>query len=187
MNGLMGYWTRQLAVAIGVVITVVLWWPIRDLINGLLGGLAGWGLNYGLHGVTGITLDAYPAGVIGGLVVLLVTVALVSAPQIVLLALVRHILALYPGHAHSAVYWVVGAAGIMTAGTAAIGWMDSGRGDMVLDAAWAMSAVSFVGALVAVAWQRLGDLVVRTNPVIVMLVAVVASTVLGMTLVPLIA
>lgn len=161
------------------------WWPIRDLINGLLDRWAGWGLHYGPAGMISFQFDADPVGVIGGLVVLFITVGLVCSPQIVLLVVQRHVLGLYPRKARTAVYWVATVAGLLTAGTAAIGWLDAGRGDMVLDAAWAMSAVSFVGAIVATAWQRLGDLIVRTNPAVVVLVAVAVSVVLGMTLVPL--
>lgn len=103
-----------------------------------------------------------------------------------LLVVLRHVLGLYPLEARTAVYWVAAVSALLTAGTAVIGWMEPGRGDMVLDIAWAMSIVSFVGALVAMSWKRLADLVVRTNPVVVMLVAIALNIVLGMTLVPLI-
>lgn len=185
MNGFIRPLAQKLAVVIGVVLAVVLWWPIRDLINGLLGRWAGWGLRYGPAGMISFEFDADLVRVVGGLVVLFVTVGLVCAPQILLLVAQRHVLGLYPRKAGTAVYWVGAVAGLLTAGTAAIGWLDAGRGDMVLDAAWAMSVVSFVGAIVATGWQRLGDLIVRTNPAVVVLVAVAVSVVLGMTLVPL--
>lgn len=187
MYGLAEQYMQRLAVAIGVVVSLLIWWPIRNVFNDFLGRWAGWGLNYGPAGLIGFTSDANPVGLIGGVVALFITVALVCAPQIVMILTWRRVLARPRPEIGKPIYWVVAACGLTTAGTAAVGWLDSGRGDIVLDTAWAMSVVSLLGALVATGWRRLENQFLGLNPLVVVFVPLALSIVLGVTLVPLIA
>ncbi|MDO5745891.1 MAG: hypothetical protein Q4P23_15665, partial [Micrococcaceae bacterium] len=186
MYGLAEQYMQRLAVAIGVVLSMLFWWPIRNVFNDLLGRWAGWGLIYGPEGIIGFTSDANPVGLFGGVVALFVTTALVCAPQIVMILTWRRVLARPRTETGKAVYWVVAVCGLITAGTAAVGWLDAGRGDIVLDTAWAMSAVSLFGALIATGWRRLERHFLGSSPGLVVLVALALGIVLGVTLVPLI-
>ncbi|WP_166998446.1 hypothetical protein [Paramicrobacterium fandaimingii] len=178
-------WWRLISI-VGVVVTMLIWWPIRDLLIGWLEPWAGWGLTHGLNGVLGFASNANPLGVLGGLAILLISVTLASIPILVFIVLWTRILSHEIERARQVELWIAVGAGVLVVGTAVIGWIDGGRGNATLDAAWAVSVVTLVWAFGMLVSLKLRGLVERSNILIVLLALVALGIALGLTLVPVI-
>ncbi|KDA07207.1 hypothetical protein DC31_00755 [Microbacterium sp. CH12i] len=176
-------WWRAIA-AIGVVLVMLVWRPVRDLLIGWFEPRAGWGLQMGIDGVVGFTTDAHPLGVVAGVAVLTLSVTLASLPTVVFVIAWRKILSVGVKESRPAVFRTALTAGLVMIGTVVIGWIDAGGGSITLDAAWAMSILGFLGGLAMLVSERFCAGVVRMNVVMVLLIIVALSIMLGLFVVP---